>query len=108
MSVMAQKGDEALSNASGSANFGQRPTALMCSAQVRTNDHKQENDNKAMSERMFDGRRMVQTSDKSTIAIPRVATFHSESAQEKYTRRIQGEVGNTSPKIATLNNGHIG
>jgi hypothetical protein len=29
------------------ANFGQRPTALMCSAQVRTNDHKQENDNKA-------------------------------------------------------------
>ena len=26
---------------------------------------------------MFDGRRMVQTSDKSTIAIPRVATFHT-------------------------------
>jgi hypothetical protein len=26
---------------------------------------------------MFDGRRIVQTSDKSTIAIPRVATFHT-------------------------------
>ena len=26
---------------------------------------------------MFDGRRMVQTSDKSTIAIPRVATLHT-------------------------------
>ena len=26
---------------------------------------------------MYDGRRMVQTSDKSTIAIPSVATFHT-------------------------------
>jgi hypothetical protein len=33
-------------------------------------------DNKALSE-MLDGRCMVQTSDKSTIAIPRVATFHT-------------------------------
>ena len=39
---------------------------------------------------MFDGRRIVQTSDKSTFAIPRVATFHTSERKRKCTRRIQG------------------
>ena len=39
---------------------------------------------------MFDGRRIVKTSDKSNHRDPGVATFHTSERKRKYTRRIQG------------------
>ncbi len=54
-----------------------RSVSCQFSAQVRTNDYKHENDNIALSEPHLRRQTMVQTSDKSTIAIPRVATFHT-------------------------------
>ena len=73
--------------------LGQRPTGLMCSAQVRTNDHKQENDNKVLSEphvrRQTHGSERVTRAPSRSRGSPRSTRVSAREIHPPHTRRCR-------------------